>query len=371
MLEQTSKIEEKKPTEQQIVTASGILLKATLLSLGFAFVLLSITALGVAGFIYYKVHTFATQAQTTVPELKTLAQDALATQPEATDGYKTILLLGIDSVSNKPNSPELTDTIVLLSINMNSGRIGMLSLPRDLWSSAYQTRINALYEYGKTRYPDKPEQFPQEVISELTGIPIQHTITLSLGTVAEIIDTLNGIEVSVTHGFTDDQFPREDVDVVTVKNPADLYETVTFEQGMQHMDGQTALKYIRSRKSADIEQGTDIARSERQQQVISALFNRVASFSLLSETKTLANLYTLYNKTFEAQLSKKEALATLNHLLQYKDALVLESVTPSIYPESEAGVITNPPLYKYKGQWVYEIREIENFKKEVADFLKN
>ncbi len=363
--------EDKTDNKQKTPTAGSIFLKATVLSMAFALLMLFVTALGVAGFSYYKLNQFTKKAQTTVPELKTLVKTALETTPKQTDGYKTILLLGVDSVANKPGSPELTDTMLLLSLNMKTGKINTLSLPRDLWATAYKTRINALYEYGKEKYPEKPEQFPEEVISELTGVKIDHTITLSLQTVAQIIDILGGIEVNVKEGFTDTEFPREDVDIFTVTNKAELYETVTFNPGIQKMDGATVLKYIRSRKSTNLSQGTDIARSERQQQIISALISEVKNFSVIKNIDALAQLYVLYTNTFEQQFSKQEAISTLNHLRPFLATLTLNSHTLSIYPEDKNGVITNPPVSKYKGQWVYEIRESKNFQAEVQKKLKD
>lgn len=356
-------------TTHSATSATSLLLKATLLSLVFAGIMLLITAFGTLIFGYSRLQQFAKKAHTTPSELKQLIKTGLNTEPQQTNGYKTILILGVDSVANKPDSPELTDTMLLVSINMNTGTINTLSLPRDLWSTAYQTRINALYEYGKERYPDRPEQFSQEVISEITGVTINHTITVSLQDVAKIIDILGGITVDVTEGFTDTEFPRENVDLDSVKNAAQLYETVTFEQGPQKMDGATVLKYIRSRKSSDLSQGTDIARSQRQQQVISALLARMQHISPLKESDALAELYLFYSTVFEKQFAKTEVIATLNTLRDFASTI---SVTPhaiSIYPEDKSGVITNPPVNKYKGQWVYEIRDLSSFQTEVQSKL--
>lgn len=366
---QEKKQKESKTENKKTPTAGSIFLKATLLSLLFVFVMLFITALGVLGYGYNKLNKLAHNANTTIPELKTLITTGLNTNPKNTNGYKNILLLGVDSVANKPNSPQLTDTLLLISIHLDSGNINTVSLPRDLWSQAYQTRINALYEYGKDRYPEHPEQFPQEVIAELTNINIDHTITLSLSTVAEIVDILGGIEVDIEEGFIDTEFPREDIDLSQVKNQAELYETIEFKPGIQTMDGETTLKYIRSRKSADINQGTDIARSNRQQQVIKSLISKAQSFDVIKNTNKLANLFILYNQTFENQFSKVEAIATLNYLFPYKNDIKLNSHNLSIYPADKTGVITNPPIYKYNGQWVYEIRSLENFKEEVISAL--
>lgn len=353
-----------------VPTARSIFLKATLLSLFFAVLLLIITALGVLGVGYYKLNQFAQRAQTTVPELKSLTSEALNTPAKQTNGYKTILLLGIDSVANKPGSPQLTDTMLLISVNMSSGEINTLSLPRDLWTPEYQTRINALYEYGKDRYKERPEQFPQEVIAQLIGVPVDHTIVLSLENVGHIIDIIGGIDLDVKVGFVDDEFPREDVDINTVDS-SELYETVVFEPGMQHMDSITTLKYIRSRKSPELSQGTDVARSQRQQQVISAVVEKVKNMSLFEQIDTIADLYVYYTNTFESQFSKREALSTLNELLPYTDTFSMTSHNLSIFPENSLGVITHPPVSKYSGEWVYEIPNRTFFQNEVRRKLQS
>ncbi len=86
--------------------------------------------------------------------------------------------------------------------------------------------------------------------------------------------------------------------------------------------------------------------------------------------KALAKLYVLYTNTFEQQFSKQEAISTLNYLRPLLDSITLTSHTLSIYPADKTGVITNPPVSKYKGQWVYEIRDTKNFQTEVQTKLR-
>lgn len=367
--EHETKITVTEPTPKA-PTAASIFLKATALSILFAGILLFLTGLAVAGFGYYKLNQFAQKADTSVGELSQIVQSGLEKTPEQTNGYKTILLLGVDTVSNKPDSPKLTDTLLLATIDMNSGHVRTLSLPRDLWSQAYQTKINALYHYGEERYPGTPQQFSTEVIEELTGLSIHHTILLTLNNVSDIVDILGGITVTVEEGFTDTEFPREDVDLATA-TPDELYETVVFEPGEQTMDGNQVLKYIRSRKSADITQGTDIARAERQQQVIESLTRKLLQFSVITDTDTLAALYKYYNQNFEQQFSKIEAIATVSTLYPHRESIEFTPHSLSVFPEDETGVITNPPLRKYQGQWVYEIIDPQSFQSEVQAKLYN
>lgn len=354
--------------EIKVPTAGMIFLKATLLSLVFALVLLFITAIGVGIFAYVKLQQFAHSAGTTVPELREIVSTGLNTQPDQTDNRKNILLLGLDTLEYRPGSPALTDTVMLASLDLGTGKVTTLSLPRDLWIADYQTRINALYFYGQERYPDEPERFPTEVIEQLVGIPIHHTIVLSFEEVAALIDTFGGIEIDVPTAFTDTQFPNPDVDVTQVSDPKILYQTISFETGLQTMSGEKALQYMRSRKSGD-EEGTDIARGNRQQQVIEAVIQRVSQLHPTKDTQLLADLFALYRSTYDKQFPITQAIGTIKTLLPVKDSISFKSTAISIYPEDPQGVITNPPVQKYKGQWVYEIRNPELFAKEVQHKL--
>lgn len=362
----SSETQEKK--EVKVPTASMIFFKATLLSIVFAGVLLVITAIGVGIFAYLKLQQFADHAGTTVAEIHQLVTTGLATEVQQTDTHKNVLLLGLDSLISRPNSPALTDTMMLVSLNTSTGKVTTLSLPRDLWIADYQTRINALYFYGQEKYPDSPERFPTEVVEQLTGIPIHHTVVLSLDQVATLIDTFGGIDVDVTTAFTDTQFPNPNVDVTQVSDPKILYQTISFETGQQHMSGEKALQYMRSRKSAD-DEGTDIARAHRQQQVIQAVITKVTQLQPIKDTKVFADLFSLYRSTYDKQFPITQAIATIKTLLPVKDSLSFTSTQISIYPEDPKGVITNPPVQKYKGQWVYEIRNPELFAQEVQDKL--
>ena len=85
----------------------------------------------------------------------------------------------------------------------------------------------------------------------------------------------------------------------------DRYETVHFEEGVQTMDGDTALKYVRSRKGTNGE-GTDFARSRRQQKVIMAIKDKVLSFSTLTDLARLKELYAAYSSSVDTNIGFEE-----------------------------------------------------------------
>jgi LCP family protein required for cell wall assembly len=345
-----------------------LFIKTTFLTFFFLLIFLLITFAGVGVYAYSKTKLFTTAAGTSLPQLIQIAQEGWNTKPVTENNRINVLVLGTDQVSNRGNAPVLTDTIMISSLNLSSGEISLFSLPRDLWHVSYATRINALYAYGKDRYPTEPERFPREVIEEMTGVHIQHTFVITLDTLAQLIDQVGGVEIDVKEGFVDPQFPRSDVDIAKVHDPKLLYETVEFKPGKQQMDGNQVLKYVRSRHAQN-DQGTDNARSSRQQEVIQALIVKFRDPQFYRDLPRLGRLYRFYNERFSKIISVQEAIGIIHLLLPLKDQIHLSQGAPSIFPQEANGVITHPPVSKYKNQWVYEIRDGQAFQHEVQQKL--
>jgi LCP family protein required for cell wall assembly len=339
-------------------------LRVVLISLSTVLMLLVITLVGFAHWGYQQLNSFTEAAGVSNRELYQLAKQGWNKEITTTSGKKNILILGVDAVANREGDPQLTDTILLLSLDTTSGQINGLSFPRDLWSDDYKTRINALYAYGENYYPGEPEKFTEEVISDLANVPIHHTLVLSLDQVSQLIDLAGGIEVDVLDAFTDEEFPRSDVDIRTVRDPKLLYETVSFEKGVQEMDGSTSLKFIRSRHSQS-DQGTDQARSVRQQQVISSLISKSSDRQLIKNPEQVGHLYSFYIKNFAEFLPPEELIAVAKLFLINKYSVQLESQSLSLYPDDKNGVIFHPDVRLTNNQWIYQIRDVEDFRAEV------
>lgn len=350
-------------------TAASIFLKATLLAFAFAGVMLFFTAVAVGIWGISRVQTFFTASDLSYTEAKEIISQGITSEPKHTDGVTTLLLLGLDSLETRPGSPQLTDTMMLVFIDYNKSTITTLPLPRDIWSPEYQTKINALYHYGKDRYPEEPERFTREVITELTGTEIDYTVVVTLEQVGTIIDMLGGVTVNVPQAFTDTQFPRTDVDVTVVTDPELLYETVSFDVGEQTLSGERALQYMRSRKSGD-DQGDDTARGSRQQLIIESLVATAKSERVLSDLKLIGTLVKYYQDTFSTHIPLSEGISIGWKLLQQPKEFTLVSKTIPILPKDENGVLSNPPLRKYS-LWVYEITDKSAFKEYIASLKKN
>lgn len=359
------------PTFPPAMTLWTLFWKTTLLALFFTFLFFLATAVVIGFWGYSKFEKFSQSAGVSFSELQTIVQEGWSQPPLQENNHKNILILGVDSLEGRGNVPPLTDTIMLLSVNLESGKINTLPLPRDLWNEDYQTKINSLYFYGQEKYPENPQQFSKEVIENMTGVPIHHTVVLSLDVLEKLIDQAGGVTLDIPTGFIDTTFPRPGVDVTTVRDPAVLYQTVEFQPGKQTLSGERALQYIRSRHS-DGDTGTDLSRGERQQLVIRSLFTQLLNVKQYIAHPELAGaFYRLYTENFSQAIPLKEGISTAKTLLPKRENITFASHQLTTTKEQpKTGVIDNPKLSpKYQNQWVYVITNPESFKKEVQQAL--
>ena len=199
-----------------------------------------------------------------------------------------ILLLGMGGQGHVQGGSDLTDTLIVVSLNHTDSTVSMMSLPRDLWvkpDNIQPNKINALYGISQRVYENKRLGYvvPKETIEGLFDIPIHYYAVIDFQGFVDVIDALGGVDVNVEKAFTDYQYP----------NGKYGYTTISFEEGLQHMDGEKALQYVRSRHSK--EEGGDFSRSRRQQNVIAALKDKVLSpgtiFKITSIAQAMLNNY--------------------------------------------------------------------------------
>lgn len=327
-----------------------------------------------------------------------LGLDRYATQTERYQNGQdpavyTFLILGTDELDSRAQDVILTDTMLLVSISPAHGQVNMISLPRDLWNYDHASKINGLYYLGlltqesssggidssidsttdknvqissSLTYQDKTE-FVTNEIAGMIGVPIDYTLVLSLEAVAEIIGIVGPIDVLVEESFTDYKFPRQGVDLNST-DPEVLYMTISFEEGIERMDSERALQYIRSRMSEG-NQGTDTARTLRQQLVVQSLMNTLTSIETISNPKKMAQLYRWYMSYFGNSLPLSHSISLALQVLPQIDSLVFSQSVLPVYPDDEDGVILHPNPIGYNNMWVYTIREIEPFQTYIKEKL--
>lgn len=202
-----------------------------------------------------------------------LEGNSLEIQTKKWDGKErfTILVMGLDKRPNESGTAFRTDTMILISLDPKTNSIGILSIPRDLFVEvpyAGLQRVNAAYVIGELEEPGGGATLAKQTVQYNFGIRVNEYVTVEFQTVIALVNAVGGIEIEVPNAFTDYTYPTMD------------YGTEVFhvDAGWQKMDGETALKYARSRHSSD-----DIDRAKRQQQVIFALRDKVISLDMVDD----------------------------------------------------------------------------------------
>jgi len=194
---------------------------------------------------------------------------------KTSDNKVNVLLLGM--AGGVHDGADLTDTIIVGSFDTQKHSIALISIPRDVWSDTLKDKVNSAYHYGEEKKDGGGIVLARAIMEDVTGLPIHYVVTLDFTQFENLIDVLGGIDVTVETAFIDTEFPiagRENDECDGDKTYACRYETIQFQTGIQHMDGTLALKYVRSRH-ADGDEGTDFARSRRQQDIILALKEKI------------------------------------------------------------------------------------------------
>jgi LCP family protein required for cell wall assembly len=171
----------------------------------------------------------------------------------------TVLILGLDQRPGTNTIPH-TDAILLAHLEPATGRVALLSIPRDLWVEipGYGTnRINNAYLWGEYYGTTGGGiALARATIGTLLDLPIDYVVLADFVGFTGLIDSIGGVRVVVEQALEDSQFPTDDYGTTYVHFPA----------GEQWLDGTAALTYGRIRHPDD-----DFERSQRQQQLLLAI----------------------------------------------------------------------------------------------------
>lgn len=323
------------------------------LAIFLVFCFLSLLGLLGLGFLYFQ--RTANLSGKTVGEFWQMAQTVKQAVQDENRSSLTILALGSDQSIKRDTTAVLTDTMFVVKLDFQSGNIFILPIPRDLWHQELQTKINALLSYGTKYYPDQPEKFVSEHLSQMLGITIDKTIVLSIDDLGELIGSLGGVELNVESGFVDNQYPRENInDNQTELSP---YKTVEFKSGWQKFNQDQALIYIRSRKTQDIKLGNDLSRNTRQQQVLMAISEKITSWEFLKSPENVAGLLNFYELKFEKYWPLTDALSAATLLLTKHQKPTFINQHIPVWQDNQPGYIYHPNPNLYHNLWVYVEKE--------------
>lgn len=175
-----------------------------------------------------------------------------------------LLILGVDA---RPGERYLTrtDSVILVNVDPAKRDVTLLSIPRDvfIYVPAYgEQRINTINVLGEQEAEGAGPALVKASIKESFGITIEHYVRLDFQGFVALVDAVGGVDIDVPKLIIDYAYPTADNGTMTVR----------FEPGVQHMNGERALQYARTRHQDD-----DYQRAARQQQVINAVVRKLSN----------------------------------------------------------------------------------------------
>jgi LCP family protein required for cell wall assembly len=212
------------------------------------------------------------------------------------EGKINVLLMGIGGIGHE--GANLTDTMIVASINANTKEVTLVSIPRDFLvqiPSIGFNKINAVYAYAERAKEGSGGEAVMKVAEKVTGLSMHYFAVVDFKGFVKAVNRLDGLDINVERTFTDAQYPDYNYGYLP---------PVTFTKGMEHMDGERALIFARSRKGSNGE-GSDFARSERQKKIMVAMKDKLLGLDL-TDLKTINGLLGDFTENFRTNMEPFE-----------------------------------------------------------------
>jgi LCP family protein required for cell wall assembly len=249
------------------------------------------------------------------------------------DRRETILIVGVDSGRAGLDNGN-TDTMMLVSLDFDTNKVSMISVPRDTtmfelyWNHATLgptfklNKLSAGIRWKSYASGDDPMTTLEKEIGYLLGIPVDYYVSLNMSGFVMMIDVVGGVDVVNPKAFYDDEKQQG------------------WPAGKLHMDGTEALAYVQSRHGDN-----DYRRAARQQDVIVALEKKLSSPSMLAKLPKFLS-------------AAGKAIHTDYPLDQVKDRAILARSLPADAIEKcvlGPPYSVHPPMYTTGGKWTSQL----------------
>jgi len=259
-------------------------------------------------------------------------------------GRTNILLLGMGG-KNHPGGM-LSDTMIVLSINYSDNKIGLISVPRDLWvpiPGFGSAKINEAYADGEKskKTTGGGGALASRTVENVFGIPIHYWVSADFDGFKKAIDTLGGVDIYVEKSIYDPYYPAPNMI---------NYEPFKIDAGEHHMDGALALKYARSRETT-----SDFDRSHRQQQVMTAMKDRVFSLGFVSNPKKITDMLNILGDHVRTNMQAEE-MRTFWEVMKTLDT---ENIISEVLDTTPGGPLVDTS--DTRGYYIYPRKGITNF----------
>lgn len=225
------------------------------------------------------------------------------------DGRVNILLAGNSADDPGHGGADLTDSLMVISIDTENNSAFMLSIPRDLYVNIPDNgyaKINEVYgdgeagEFDEPGYPAGGMGLLQKVVSRNFGIELHYYALINYAAFKEAVDAVGGIEVII-----DSDDPRGLYDGMIARSDGG---PLRLENGRQTLDGQTALNLARARGSG-MSYGfaqSDFTRSEHQRMMMVALKDKATSAGVVSNPIKIASLLDSFGNNVDTDFQTSE-----------------------------------------------------------------
>ena len=190
----------------------------------------------------------------------------------------TLLVMGLDRRSGESILTR-TDTMLLVSFHPSKQTASVLSIPRDLYLEVPnygKQRINTAFVLGAQDGGEAGgAALAMQTIEQNLGVFVDHYALLDFDAVIKMIDAVGGVPIRVFSTIDDPLYPDSNYG----------YDPLYLEPGSYNMDGELALKYMRTRHG-----DTDFGRAQRQQQVMLAFRDQLFNQDIASSLSTIVTI---------------------------------------------------------------------------------
>ncbi len=252
-------------------------------------------------------------------------------------GHTNILFLGV--AGDNEEGGNLSDSIMVISINPKNPAASFLSVPRDLFisSDVGDRKINEIYALARHKGGDKKGlETVKKAMTKFTGVDIHYAAVIRFSVFEEVVDALDGVDIFVPQGIQDPFYPADNY----------AYQTFIVRKGMNHFDGKTALKYARSRKTT-----SDYDRANRQQDLLMAMRKKAVDQGVLTDMEKLKRFYQIFKKNINTDIGIPQliSLAKVAVTIDYKNSV---TAVLNDNPSTKDGFLYTPAREFYGGQFV-------------------
>lgn len=298
------------------------------------------------------------------------------------EGRINIALLGMRG-AHVTGGGLLSDTIMILSIHPSKGegdmpKASLISVPRDLYvtnpGTSDKMKINAVHAMGEEKGEGQGLKSMEEILSEVTGQPIQYAVSISFKGFTDVVDALGGIDVTLNESFNEGIQFREpkvcDPYVFNVPTNPQQFEYKYYTRqdgtkyvakayplcynkdvecggvfelpaGVNHLDGGKALCYARARYTSN-----DFERARRQQIVLQSIKDKALSAGTLTDFTKINALFDALGDNVRTDMEGWEMKRLFDLYREMGDS---PKLTQKVLEDSEEGLLYAPQSTKETG----------------------